>query len=199
MNKPTLKYFLRDEKAMAPSKRAEDSGYDLYAIIDDDYLILEPGESKLFKTGLSVALPAGWGFFICNRGGIGSKNLVYGAHVVDSGYRGEVFIDLHNIGDTPIIITAPPKKDATKEEIQAYLINMFIEEFNGNERKLSRQELFELIMAIRSDEYRFIDKNKAIAQGVILQTPDCDTEEVFTLEALGESLRGSGALGSSGK
>tara|TARA_R100001510_G_C7462496_1_gene82380 strand:+ start:179 stop:415 length:237 start_codon:yes stop_codon:yes gene_type:complete len=27
--------------------------------------------------------------------------LIVGAHVVDSGYDGEVFIDMHNIGTTP--------------------------------------------------------------------------------------------------
>ena len=39
-----------------------------------------------------------------------AKNgLVVGAHCIDSGYDGEVFIDLHNIGKLPVIINTYEK------------------------------------------------------------------------------------------
>jgi len=40
-----------------------------------------------------------------NRSSVAAKrDLVVGAHVVDSGYDGEVFIDMHNVGNMTEII-----------------------------------------------------------------------------------------------
>ena len=45
-----------------------------------------------------------------NRSGIASKrSLVVGAHVIDSGYDGEVFINLHNIGTETQVVKAGTK------------------------------------------------------------------------------------------
>ena len=45
-----------------------------------------------------------------NRSSVAAKkNLVIGAHCIDSGYDGEVFIDLHNIGNEPQTISAYDK------------------------------------------------------------------------------------------
>jgi len=53
----------------------------------------------LLPTGLSFGVPHGYMLQVCNRSSMGAKrSLVVGAHIVDSGYDGEIFIDLHNIG-----------------------------------------------------------------------------------------------------
>ena len=53
----------------------------------------------MLGTGLKFGIPHGYMLQVCNRGSMGAKrSLVVGAHVIDSGYTGEVFIDLHNIG-----------------------------------------------------------------------------------------------------
>tara|TARA_R110000824_G_scaffold382982_2_gene576322 strand:- start:540 stop:959 length:420 start_codon:yes stop_codon:yes gene_type:complete len=58
-----------------------------------------PGENQLLPTGLKFGVPHGYMLQVCNRSSMGAKrSLVVGAHIVDSGYDGEVFIDLHNIG-----------------------------------------------------------------------------------------------------
>ena len=45
-----------------------------------------------------------------NRSGMAAKrSLVVGAHCIDSGYDGEVFIDMHNIGNQQQIITPGTK------------------------------------------------------------------------------------------
>jgi dUTP pyrophosphatase len=45
-----------------------------------------------------------------NRSGIAAKrSLVVGAHVIDSGYDGEVFINLHNIGKETQVVKAGTK------------------------------------------------------------------------------------------
>tara|TARA_B100000029_G_scaffold516429_1_gene629784 strand:+ start:3582 stop:4064 length:483 start_codon:yes stop_codon:yes gene_type:complete len=60
---------------------------------------IEPGESVLIPTGCVFAIPHGYMLEIKNKSGIAHKRqLLVGACVVDSGYEGEVFVNLHNVG-----------------------------------------------------------------------------------------------------
>jgi dUTP pyrophosphatase len=72
---------------------------------ETDSLTIQPGESKLLSTGLRFGVPHGYMLEIKNRSGIAAKrSLIVGACVVDSGYDGEVFINLHNIGNKEQVI-----------------------------------------------------------------------------------------------
>jgi dUTP pyrophosphatase len=71
---------------------------------------INPGDSVILETGLKFEIPHGYMIQVCNRGSMGAKkSLVFGAHIVDSGYDGEVFINLHNISKTPQVIHAGDK------------------------------------------------------------------------------------------
>jgi dUTP pyrophosphatase len=71
---------------------------------------IEPGDNKTLPTGLSFGIPHGYMLQVCNRSSMGAKrSLVVGAHIVDSGYDGEVFIDLHNIGTEAQFVEAGSK------------------------------------------------------------------------------------------
>ena len=60
---------------------------------------IEPGQSMILGTGLKFGVPHGYMIQIMNRSGnAAKKQLMVGACVVDSGYDGEVFVNLHNIG-----------------------------------------------------------------------------------------------------
>tara|TARA_Y100000310_G_scaffold55199_1_gene50636 strand:- start:2413 stop:2763 length:351 start_codon:yes stop_codon:yes gene_type:complete len=62
-------------------------------------MALAPGESVLVPSGCKFAIPHGYMLEIKNKSGIAHKRqLLVGACVVDSGYDGEVFVNLHNIG-----------------------------------------------------------------------------------------------------
>ena len=62
-------------------------------------LRIEPGESALVPTGCTFGIPHGYMMEIKNKSGVAHKRqLLVGACVVDSGYEGEVFVNLHNIG-----------------------------------------------------------------------------------------------------
>jgi dUTP pyrophosphatase len=53
----------------------------------------------ILSTGLKFGIPHGYMLQVMNRGGnAAKKQLLVGACVVDSGYDGEVFVNLHNIG-----------------------------------------------------------------------------------------------------
>lgn len=98
-----------------PPTRANpsDAGLDLFYNPDDPSetaVSIGPGESKLFQTGLRVGVPHGFMLEIKNRSSIASKrSLLVGACVVDSGYDGEIFVNLHNVGNTPQIVSRHEK------------------------------------------------------------------------------------------
>jgi len=63
------------------------------------WIILKEGQSHIFETGLKIEVPENYMLQVMNKSGIASKkNLSVGACVVDSGYNGEIFVNLHNIG-----------------------------------------------------------------------------------------------------
>ena len=60
-----------------------------------------PGESTLLGTGIKMEVPPDCMLQIMNKSGVASKkSLVTGACVVDEGYTGEIFVNLHNVGNT---------------------------------------------------------------------------------------------------
>ena len=61
--------------------------------------IIEPGQSAVLQTGIKLEVPKGYMLQIMNKSGVASKrSLLTGACVVDHGYTGEIFINLHNVG-----------------------------------------------------------------------------------------------------
>ena len=86
-----------------------DAGLDIYANLKEE-VTLEPGQNKMIPTGLKFGIPHGYMLQVSNRSSMGAKrSLVVGAHVIDSGYEGEVFIDLHNIGSEQQTISTGDK------------------------------------------------------------------------------------------
>ncbi len=90
-----------DERAVIPTYGSSFSaGADLYAVLDAD-LTIEPSQTILVHTGLSVEIPEGYAGLIYARSGLASKKGLAPANkvgVVDADYRGEVMVALHNHG-----------------------------------------------------------------------------------------------------
>jgi dUTP pyrophosphatase len=73
-----------------------DAGADLSAAEDVD---LGPGERALVRTGVAIALPAGYAAFVHPRSGLGTRygvTVVNAPGTVDAGYRGEIKVTLLN-------------------------------------------------------------------------------------------------------
>lgn len=100
-----IEYYKVEEQVKTPSRsNPSDAGLDVYANLRDD-LIIEPRQSAIVSTGLKFGVPHGYMLQVMNRSSIAAKrSLIVGAHVVDSGYDGEVFINLHNIGNEPQVV-----------------------------------------------------------------------------------------------
>ncbi len=82
------------EDAQIPKIGSEHAaGFDLYSI--EDY-VLEPGETKAIGTGIAMEIPEGKCCCIWDRSGYGAKGIHRFAGLIDSDYRGEYKIVLHN-------------------------------------------------------------------------------------------------------
>ena len=92
------------EDATVPTYGSEAAaGADLYACEDADVTIA-PGETKLIHTGIAMAIPEGLVGLIYARSGLASKKGLAPANkvgVIDSDYRGEIMVALHNHGTVP--------------------------------------------------------------------------------------------------
>lgn len=96
-----------DEKAKLPTRGSEfAAGADLYACLESSVEIA--AHSTVFiGTKLAMEIPEGYAGLIYARSGLASKKGLAPANkvgVVDSDYRGEMMVALHNHGDVPQIV-----------------------------------------------------------------------------------------------
>ena len=80
------------------------AGADLYALIEDGFVVIQPGETVMIHTGLAMAIPEGYVGLNFARSGLASKRGLAPANkvgVIDSDYRGELMVALHNHSTTP--------------------------------------------------------------------------------------------------
>ena len=70
---------------------------------------LGPGESLKIPSGIKMIIPEGYCLQFVNKSGWGSKGLFVGACLVDSDYRGEIHLDIHNFSKNAINLTAGMK------------------------------------------------------------------------------------------
>lgn len=112
-----------NENAVTPTYGTEFSaGADLYAC-EGGEVTIEPGESKLIHTGLSLEIPVGYAGLIYARSGIATKRGLAPANkvgVIDSDYRGEIMVCLFNHSKTAQTI-------ADKERIAQLVITPFLQ------------------------------------------------------------------------
>ena len=89
-----------NENATLPNRATIGSaGADLYACTNGETITFAPGETKLIHTGIAMEIPEGYAGLIYARSGIANKRGLAPSNkvgVVDSDYRGEIMVSLHN-------------------------------------------------------------------------------------------------------
>lgn len=91
---------LRDNAILPTYGSAEAAGADLYACLEED-VVIAPGKSVFVPTGLAMEIPKGYAGLIYARSGLACKRGLAPANkvgVIDSDYRGEFIVVLHNHG-----------------------------------------------------------------------------------------------------
>ena len=93
-----------DPRAVLPAYATDGSaGADLYLLADGP-LTVEPHRTVLGHTGIALEIPAGYVGLIFARSGLSTRRDVAPANkvgVIDSDYRGEIMVPLHNHGEIP--------------------------------------------------------------------------------------------------
>ena len=91
---------LRDGAVLPTYGTEFSAGADLYACLEETVTI-SPGETKAIPTGLAIELPSGTAGLVFARSSLGTKRGLAPANkvgVIDSDYRGELMVVLHNHG-----------------------------------------------------------------------------------------------------
>ena len=98
----TVKFVKLNDNAIVPSFGTPISaGSDLYALLDEDIKI-KSGETVIIHTGIAMQIPDGYAGFVFARSGIATKRGLAPANkvgVIDSDYRGEIMVPIHNHSD----------------------------------------------------------------------------------------------------
>ena len=137
MIQETVRIKKLNESAKIPTYGSEyAAGADLYACIDDTCEI-NPGETKLIKTGIALEVPVGYAGLIYARSGLASKKGLAPANkvgVVDADYRGEIMVALHNHSNETRIVE--PAERIAQFVITPYLKANFdlVDELNDTTR-----------------------------------------------------------------
>lgn len=98
---------VRKEAVIPARAYAGDAGLDLAAT---ERIELGPGERAVVPTGLAVAIPDGYAGFVQPRSGLASRHgitIVNTPGLVDSGYRGELMVVLHNTDRAELFVVEP--------------------------------------------------------------------------------------------
>ena len=98
---------LRDDAVLPARAYVGDAGLDLAACEQHQ---LGPGERALVGTGLAVAIPEGHAGLVAPRSGLAVEHgitIVNAPGIVDSGYRGELRVILHNTDRQETFVVEP--------------------------------------------------------------------------------------------
>lgn len=147
----TIRVFKLRSNAELPQKAHScDAGFDLFycpAPVENsnnwdnsETITVYPGERATIPTGIKIEFSTNLMVEIKNRSSVAIKrNLIVGACVIDSGYDGEVFIDLHNVGKEKQIIQpgekiaqmVPVKVDDWAEIKESFIDNLNVQTERG--------------------------------------------------------------------
>lgn len=142
-----------------------DAGMDIYTVED---VVIHPGETKLIKTGIKVAVPRGYELQVRPKSGrsLNSKLRVSNTPgCIDSGYRGEIGVIVDNID--PFIRSAKVSEDGRLTDVE-YGSDITIE------------------------------AGSKIAQLVLSEVPHTAFYEVSSVDSFESDGRGEGGYGSTG-
>ncbi len=117
-----------NKNALIPTRGSEEAaGNDIYACIDKEILI-QPHETIKIPTGICTELEKGTVALIYSRSGLATKKglvVCQGTGVIDSDYRGEWFVPLHN--DTTEVKSIMPGERIAQVIFTDFIIPDFVQ------------------------------------------------------------------------
>jgi dUTP pyrophosphatase len=131
-------YRIRPDAILPVRVHKTDAGMDLFYCSNGDKKLyntedfyIPPKTSRLLSTGIKVEIPYGHMLEIKNKSGIAYKRqLLVGACVIDPGYDGEIYINLHNIGAETQVIK---EGDKIAQAVMVPIVHCRVEEVETDE------------------------------------------------------------------
>lgn len=97
--------YTKTKDVKSPNRGTDESaGIDFFVPNDYPETIVQPGASVNIPSGIKVILEQGTAGIFFNKSGVAVKGLMVGACVVDSDYRGEVHLNIHNVSKEAQVI-----------------------------------------------------------------------------------------------
>lgn len=163
-----------------------DAGADLFA---SRTVVLAPGESVVMPTGIKVAIPAGYEIQVRPRSGISSKTTLRESNspgTIDTGYRGEVGVILHNVANPhyPVASFKNPEAKVIYVDGSEAIETDLVFTCRSHDSYVGDYDLTEPGSII-------IRKGDRIAQMVVNKIVHADFKLVNNIETIGEN-RGGG-------
>jgi dUTP pyrophosphatase len=126
---------LREDAVVPARAYPGDAGLDLTAC---ERVELGPGERALVGTGLAIAIPDGYAGYVQPRSGLAAKHgitIVNSPGLVDSGYRGELRVILHNTDARETFVVEPGMRIAQLVLLEIPAVDpVVVDELPGSER-----------------------------------------------------------------
>ena len=122
--------------AVVPARAYQgDAGMDLAAC---ERVELPPGARALVPTGLAVAIPEGYAGYVQPRSGLAARHgisIVNTPGLVDSGYRGELLVNLVNHDGAETFVVEPGMRIAQLVVLPVPAVELVeVDELPGSER-----------------------------------------------------------------
>ena len=171
INNKTVRFELLSNDAMLPEKRDDDAGYDIYAVFDENWMIIKPHQTVMIPTKIASAFSSDYVAILKERGSTGTKGMGQRCGVIDASYRGEWFVPITNHNDYEIAIVKEYWMDDFNERFDAESMTIYPYE------KAIAQAIFLPVPSLDIEQISQTEYN----------------EQYMNTE------RGAGALGSSGK
>ena len=171
-----------NDKAVMPQWNNRSAGCDLSST--EDYT-LKPGERKLFKTGISIAIPSGFYGRVAPRSGLAYKSgLDVLAGVIDEDYRGDVGVILINLGQEDKSIVAGDKIAQLIFEVCARAEFVEVENLDETDRgaggygstdKKVKSELLDTFKQVQSERKFTLGRQTTIDRIVVKDKHEADS------------------------
>lgn len=136
------------EGAVIPSKREEDSDYDLYACFEEEEFVIPSFSTRLIPTGIISAFSSELGVKFEERGSNTKWCGIVQAGVIDSGYRGEWVCAMYNGNAVPVCISKLVREVERREDCVLVPYTKAICQFHVREipkteiREISPEEIY---------------------------------------------------------
>ena len=98
---------VRDSAVLPSYGSSGAAGADLYACLEEQ-MVIAPGQTGFVPTGIAMEIPENCAGLIYARSGLACKRGLAPANkvgVIDSDYRGEIIVALHNHGTQDQVVT----------------------------------------------------------------------------------------------